>query len=118
MKAWLEYRDQIEKALDLAGRTHTFQDVEDALLEGRARLFVAGRGLVICEVEQYPRKRVCRLWLAAGDMSDVLSLEDDIASWAHALGCETMVISGRKGWSKALPAVRWRQTLAQYEREV
>lgn len=45
------------------------------------------------------------VWLAGGDLADILRLKPGIEAWARAQGCERVTINGRHGWARVLR--RW-----------
>ena len=90
------------RAVDMAGGTHTEHDVIDFLVAGRAVLWANGDSGVVCEIEDYPRMRVCRYWAAGGELDDLLPMEAAIEAWARERGCQRMEILGRAGWAREL----------------
>ena len=94
------------EAVALGGGTHTEEDVIDRLVFGRAFLWANGNSGVLCEFDDFPRKRFCRFWSAGGALDDLLPMHDTIVSWARANGAERMDIVGRAGWLKVLPGYK------------
>ena len=90
------------EAVELGAGTHTEEDVIDFLFMGRAFLWANKNSGVLCEFEDYPRKRICRYWVAGGALDDLLPMEGAIEVWAKANGATRMEICGRPGWLKAL----------------
>ena len=94
-EVWPRVRVSVMEAVALGGGTHTEEDVIDLLVFGRAFLWANGDSGVLCEFDDFPRKRVCRFWSA-----------DTIVSWARANGAQRMDIVGRAGWLKVLPGYK------------
>lgn len=92
----------IEAALEYAGGSHTLLDVLDAIKENRAQFFPLRNSAIVTEIVDYPQRSVCRIWLAGGDMDELLEAEKIIARWAKKLGCTGMEIIGRKGWERQM----------------
>lgn len=92
----------IENALEYANDSHNALDVLDAVKSGKAQFFSIGDSCVITEIVDYPQKSVCRIWLAGGNMDELLEAEKHIASLAKEHGCDGMEIIGRKGWQRVL----------------
>ena len=65
-------RKYIEDALDYSGGTH------------------------------YPQIAVCRIWLAGGNLEELMRAEKSISVWAKSHGCDAMEINGRIGWKRQL----------------
>ncbi len=101
-KTLLDFLPQIEEALARGHGTHNVEDMILLIESGKRELWVEGDGLIITKVEDWPRMRVMRFWLAAGKMEDVMALEPRIIQRAREMGCTGMVIDGRKGWAKVL----------------
>lgn len=92
----------IEAALEHAHESHTIYDVLDAIKENRAQFFPLPNSAIVTEIVDYPQRSVCRIWLAGGDMDELLEAEKMIARWAKGIGCTGMEIIGRKGWERKL----------------
>lgn len=100
--AWVRCRKYIEDALEYANGSHTIQDVMLAVSEGKAQFFPLDKSAIVTEIVDYPQKAMCRIWLAGGDLDELVEAEVAIATWAKALGCDGMEIIGRRGWSRKL----------------
>lgn len=60
-------------------------------------------GVVVCEVEVAPRKRVGVIALCAGrDQSEWLHLLPEVEGWARENGCSEVQVRGRPGWARRL----------------
>jgi hypothetical protein len=99
--------DQLQKALDLGGNTHDMGDVAQAIECGEAKLWATEKALILTEVDEYPQRRVANVWLASGDLTEILQMAPAIYDWAREQGCDTITLLGRKGWAKALVADGW-----------
>jgi hypothetical protein len=103
--------EQIQRALTVAGNTHTIADVVEMCSAGRLYPFHSDNSIVILEVVQYPRKRVCNVFLAAGDLKEITGMQDILEDFAKKRGCDSITVPGRFGWDKILPALgftnRW-----------
>lgn len=100
--------DGLQRALDHAGNTHSIEDVKAALGSGLARLWHNRGSYGVTEVLALPQKRVCRIWLAWGDMAALLEMEPAVVEWARENGCSEIVINGRKGWARVWKSYRAR----------
>ncbi len=97
-----ENRKFIADALEYSGGTHSIEDVYLACATGEAQLHPLEKSCIITEVVDYPSLTVCRIWLAGGDLDELVEAEKSIAVWAKAQGCDAMEINGRKGWQRQL----------------
>lgn len=92
----------VQNALEYANNSHSVLDVYDAVREGKAQFFSIGDSCVITEIVDYPQKSVCRIWLAGGNMDELLEAEKHITALAKSHGCDGMEIIGRRGWQRVL----------------
>lgn len=90
----------MDSALRYAGYSHSVDHVLEKVRQGKAQMWAGSESVGITEVIQYPQKKVCRIWLAAGDMDELKAMEPDVAQWARENGCSELTIEGRKGWAK------------------
>ena len=104
----LAVRPQIESALVYCGGTHEFADVVGLVLTGRMQMWMKDASVILTEVVNYPRKRICAVFLAAGNQEDLKAMVPGIERWAVAQGCSEGAIFGRKGWLRSfLQADGW-----------
>ncbi len=101
-KKFEENRKYIADALEYSGGTHSIDDVYQACTVGEAQLHPLEKSCIITEVVDYPSLTVCRIWLAGGELDELVEAEKFIAVWAKAQGCDAMEINGRKGWQRQL----------------
>lgn len=109
-------RHHIEAALGYGGNTHSFDDVRDMILKGTAQIWPAPRGCAVTEIVQYPRKKVLNVWLAAGEMDQIIDMLDNAMEWGRAQGCEAMTLSGRMGWQRVLAKHGFKPAMLVLER--
>jgi hypothetical protein len=99
--SWNKARRILAPAIEHGG-THDEKDVFDAIVSGAAQLWMQNDSAAVTEIVSYPRVKSCRVWLAAGDLEDIRSIERQIEDWARGVGCGRLEIIGRKGWLKKL----------------
>lgn len=99
---------RLQRALDVAGNTHEPADVSAAVEQGRMQAWTAGDSLVVTEVLSYPQAKALNVFLAVGNLDEVMSLQPDLEEFGRHHGCTVMRMEGRKGWSKVLPDYGWR----------
>ena len=100
---WKQSREHIKDALKYSGDTHSDETVLQLILNGYAQLFIEGSTSIVTEIVEYPKNRVCRVWLAGGDIKEVHVLATKIEAWAKDQKCTDAEIIGRRGWKRALP---------------
>ena len=97
----LDYKDKIEAALKYGGGTHLFEDVADAVIDGRMQMWVNGETVAITEIIVYPRKKVLHVF---------------IWQWGQSICCTGMTLAGRKGWMKLMGKFGFKPTLYVMEK--
>jgi hypothetical protein len=103
--SWDRARRILAPAIEHGG-THNERDVFDAVVSGAAQLWMLGDSAAVTEIVSYPRVKACRMWLAAGNLEEILEIERQIEDWARGIGCARLEMIGRKGWLKKLK--HWR----------
>lgn len=95
-------RPWLVEALD--GTFYTIDDVARALAENRAQLWPGKNAVIVTEINTYPSERVIQVWLAGGDMQEIMQMAAGLESWARLNGCSSVLVEGRKGWARTLNA--------------
>ncbi len=102
------FHTKLVKALAYEPGGATIEGVAHAIRSGDAQFWMRDGGVVITRINEFGKGRALSYWLAAGNMDDVLSLTTDIEQWAkNEMGCTTAFMTGRRGWSRVLPAHGW-----------
>ena len=99
---WERCKGFIEPALEYAGHSHTIDDVWDAIDNKYAAFFPFEKSAIVVEIVKYPQAKSCRIWLAGGDMDELMEAEKKVAKWAKSEGCDGMEIICRHGWKRQL----------------
>lgn len=95
-------RPWIEAALEYANGTHSIDDIWHGVVAGQYQFWPAEKGCFITEVIDFPQKRVFHVFLAGGELRQLRQMVDSLESFANALGCQSIMISGRTGWIRVL----------------
>ena len=111
-------RNWIEDALAYSGGTHDFEDIVRGVLSGHMQLWAGDSGCAVTEISVYPKKKVLHVFLAAGDMEQILDFEESAAEFARQNGCANMTLAGRSGWRRVLGKRNWREQFAVLERDI
>jgi len=100
---WARCTPWLAAALDHAGRTHTLDDVREAVIAGDAQFWAGRAAALVAAIENDPRERRLVLWLAGGAREE---LEGELLpraeGWGRARGCRRALIIGRAGWERTL----------------
>lgn len=111
-------RPWIEAALEYCGGTHAWEDVVNGIMSSKMQLWPAERGCMVTEIVIYPRKKVLNIFLAGGELDQLLDMNDDVGIWAKSHGCEAATMSGRLGWKKPLIPEGWKLLYANFQKEI
>lgn len=111
-KPWLE------AALELSGGTHTLDDVVQAIIKGEMQFWPAPKGCAVTEIVNYPRKRVLHIFLAGGEMEQIIDMDDSAVEFAKMNGCTGMSIAGRKGWKRVLKDKGYEETFTVLGKDI
>lgn len=99
----------INAALEYSGGTHLFEDVVDSVKLGTMQLWAGERGCLVTEIIQYPRKKVLHIFLAGGELDQILDMDASVQYFGRANGCTSMTLAGRRGWVRALSHLSWKE---------
>jgi len=104
-EAWAFALPLLLPAIERAG-THWPADVLDTLIEGRTQLWIGERSALVTEIVVYPRLKACNIWLAGGDLEEVVEMQRSVAEGARARGCTRLELKGRPGWLRTESGIR------------
>jgi hypothetical protein len=94
---WLEAA--LKEHPDTYRREHVWADIEAE----HAQLWPLPNGAVMTSIYTYPTgKKELRGWLAGGDLDEIKKAEPVIGQWGKDAGCVTFLLTGRRGWKRAL----------------
>lgn len=113
-----ELQRRLERALAIAGNTHTLADIKDALDRREMQAWVKGDSFAITSVHQAPRKKILNVFLAVGELEDVLSLEPQIEDFARSEGCDFIEAIARPGWRRSAAHRGWKSKQEIYRKEL
>ncbi len=113
-----DFRKYIEAALEYSGGTHDFEDVKRGIIEGRMQLWPGTQSAAVTEVVKYDKKKVLHIFLAGGDMEELIDMIDSAAKWGRTQGCTSLTMAGRKGWERALAPSGFKPVMIVLERAI
>lgn len=104
IEKWKQALPYVERALAEEGTgLYTIHDVLDYLLTDRALLWSDTRAAIVTCMHRCPRGKLLSLWLASGDLEQLISLAaDQIRPYAEREGATVIEINGRPGWKREL----------------
>lgn len=99
-EVWLRCRPWLLPALRREGGDE--DDLIADLNAGRAQLWAGERSAMVTQCVGEARGLCLHVWLAGGDLAEILEMKPGIEAWAHAQGCTYVTIDGRPGWVRVL----------------
>lgn len=114
----LQCKKWIEDALAYSGDTHDFAHVLQAILNGSMQLWPSERGCVVTEIVVYPKKKVLHIFLAGGELDQILDMEGSLIEWGKMQGCSSLTLAGRKGWIRTLKDRNWNERFSVVGKEI
>jgi len=111
-------RNWIESALAYSGGTHEYKDIVDGVLSGHMQLWTGESGCAVTEIMVYPKRKILHVFLAAGDMEQILDFEESAIEFGKMNGCDGMSIAGRPGWQKILKKRGWNVAFVNLAKEI
>jgi len=99
--------------------THSPKDVLDGMERGVFQAWALRDSLVITEVLNFPQKRVCSVFCAAGNFDDVWEImEKQVEPFARARNCEAIQGRGRRGWERSAQERGYATTSIEMRKEL
>ena len=81
------------------------------------QLWPSPRGCIVTEIVVYPQKKYLNVFLAGGDLDQILDMDKDVKAWSIDQGCDAAMMSGRIGWKKPLKALGWEVLQTHFVKE-
>jgi len=78
----------------------------------------APRGCAVTEIIKYPQKKVLHIFLAGGDMDQILDMDSSAVEFAKMNGCTGMSIAGRRGWKRVLKNKGYEETFTVLGKDI
>lgn len=111
-------KDWIQAALEYSGGTHEWSDIVEGIHSLRYQFWPAEKGCAVTEIIMFPKKKIFHVFLAGGEMDQIVDMNDSAAQFAKAQGCDGMSIAGRKGWSRVLKNEGWTESFTTLAKEL
>jgi hypothetical protein len=72
------------------------------LASGRAQLWPGERSAMVTQCVAEARGPCLHVWLAGGELKEILEMKPGVEAWGRAQGCTHVTIDGRPGWARVL----------------
>lgn len=89
----------------------TLDAVEHEIRQQRAVLWPMEKSAAVTQINEYPNGRVLRLWLAGGDLDELLKFLPAADAYGKWQGCIAIELEGRPGWERVLPGYTKRRVV-------
>ena len=96
------YRLQIERALKYTRGTHIWADLVKGVRDAEMHFWPAEKSFLITEIMVFPQKRSLHVFLAGGDLDEIMEMRPSVEDFARRLECDFVTLAGRLGWKKVL----------------
>jgi len=118
VEEFIRCQPYIEAALEYTKGTHTIQDIWDGIVTGNFQFWPGEKSAVVTEIQIYPQQKTMHIFLAGGDLEELLEMEKSIRAYATTIGCNSMSISGRRGWVKIFESDGWQEVCTTIAKEL
>jgi hypothetical protein len=98
--------------------THTFQDIVEGVTRGQYQFWPGERSCMVTELIIYPQRKGVNVFLAGGDLDEILEMEKDLTEWAKIIGADHLSLTGRTGWTRALKEAGWGHPMVCLTKEI
>lgn len=115
---FLESEQLLLNALEYGDGTHSLEDVAMALDKDEMQFWPGVNTALVTEIVNYPRKKIIHVFLAAGDMDEVIRILPYIEKHGKSEGCVQLAMTGRKGWEKVMGKIYKLQTHVYLSTEI
>lgn len=114
---FFSHRKKVQRVLDIL-QTHTMEDVWHGIASGRFQFWPLENSIIITDITEYPRCKVLTVFIAAGDMDEILSMDPVLVQFARKTGCRFVEVTGRKGWERVLGRIGYKPMCPYLRKEV
>lgn len=118
VEEFIRCREYILAALEYTKGTHTLADIWQGVISGNYQFWPGEKSAVITEIQVYPQRKVMHIFLAGGDLDELLEIEKSIEAFAHDIGCNSLSISGRRGWVRIFAKDGWQEVCTTIAKEL
>lgn len=108
----------IQAALEYTKGTHTIRDIWKGIVDGRFFFWPGKESAIITDIEVYPQRRVMHIFLAGGDLDELLEMEKSVEAFARDIHCNSLSISGRRGWLRVFKDDGWQEVCTTIAKEL
>lgn len=108
----------VDRILAGAGGFYTFEDIVQAVRDGKMQSFTCRDSWAVVQTIDYPRKRVVDIVFVVGHLEDMDVLESEVTGWAREIGAVMLTTGARNGWSSRAKIRGWRTVSKIYMKDL
>ena len=109
----------INRALLYGEHGHSFDDVVAGCVSGKFDLYTLPNSIIVMDLHVYPQYKSYHVFLACGDMAEVMAAQDTLlVTEAKLRGATRLTLTGRKGWLRQLETAGWTPTVVAMKKEI
>lgn len=98
---WERCRGWLEDALIHDGGFYSIKDIAEYVERGEAHLWAGEHSAAVTQWWFFPKDKVLNLWLAGGDLAELVERMFPAAEvWAAERGATRIMLAGRPGWQR------------------
>ena len=113
-----QWRPRVERALKAGGNVMNFEELADAVDEGRFFMFASEAGFVVVDPQQWDSGLHLYILVGGGSQDALEQLEPVVRIWGQMIGAKKMVTLCRKGFARRVMKQGWRQPAVYLEKEI
>jgi len=102
---FLESEQLLLNALEYSNGTHSLEDVAMALDKDEMQFWPGVNTAIVTEIITHPKQKSIHVFLAAGDMDEVIRILPFVEKHGKMERCTHMTMTGRKGWEKVMSKI-------------
>lgn len=115
---FIRCKKYIDAALEYTKGTHSISDIWNGIVNGSFQFWPGERSAVVTEIQIFPQRKIMHIFLAGGDLDELLEMENSVRAYAETIGCNSMSISGRRGWVRIFESQGWKEVSTTVAKEL
>lgn len=122
---WPRVQGYLQSALDHGQGEYNLEDIRLQLIADMMRLWIVYdsdgeiHAAAVCEIKQFPQKRICYVVLAGGvEIDNWLHDAAAVEQWARENGADAVVALTRKGMAKKLREFGYREVYTVVQQDI
>ncbi len=115
MGSEVSWKEKIQEALDYDVAASDIEEIEKNIESGDAQLWESENSAIVTEGMNLQSGGIgVKVLAAAGDLTEIVGLLDEIEQEARASGVELLTTIGRRGWRQTAKQIGWTEVATVY----